>query len=361
MNKKSYIRHKASFVSTYIGKDMKERNLNLDIVRIIAAFMVLSVHIGQSIGKDFGVGAMGVQLFFILSGYLSFATIKNKSPLEYYKSRLIRIIPTYYFCLILLYLKDIVIAIHDGNLSETLQGQCSIRFLRYVFFLQCFTPTNNWNLWNNHSALWTMSSFVGFYLLAPWLHKIIKNAYIGIISVLFLMICRPYLIGATQKLLSGYPEEAHIEYFSSMNPIAELYCFVLGAVLFISIKESKHYLYLLIMLICLIASSLQWYRFEIVFLLLIAISCLSVNITSKEPIKKAIIWLSNGSFTLYLVHPLVIYVDGRLWYKLGILKESLHGIVLYMCCIFVAYFIYYGIIRKIEQIIKVTERLSRHQ
>ena len=328
---------------------MKERNINLDVIRILAAFMVLSVHIGQHIGKDFSVGAMGVQLFFIISGYLAFATIKDKSPLEYYKTRLIRIIPTYYFCLVLLYLEDIIIAVHDNNLTEIFYGQCSVRFLRYAFFLQCFTPTNNWNLWNNHSALWTMSSFVGFYILAPWLKKIIKNTYAGIVTVLFLMLSRPYLIDTTQKLFSGYPEEAHIDWFSALNPVAELYCFVLGAVLFIAIKESKQYLYLLIMLTGLIISSLQWYNYEIVFLALLALSVMSANITSIEPIKKAIIWLSNGSFTLYLIHPLVLAVEGRLWYKLEIWKESIHGVVLYISCISVSYLIYYGIIHKLEQ------------
>jgi peptidoglycan/LPS O-acetylase OafA/YrhL len=39
------------------------KNRNLDIVRILAAVMVLSCHIGQYVGFDFNVGAKGVQLF----------------------------------------------------------------------------------------------------------------------------------------------------------------------------------------------------------------------------------------------------------------------------------------------------------
>lgn len=112
-----------------------KRNTNLDLVRVLAAFMVLSVHIGQYIGKDFAVGAKGVQLFFILSGYLAFASMSNKSVSKYYKSRVLRILPTYYFCIALVYFADIVMAIQDGVLGEVLKGQCSIRFLRYVFFL----------------------------------------------------------------------------------------------------------------------------------------------------------------------------------------------------------------------------------
>lgn len=42
-----------------------ELNINLDIVRIFAAFMVLSVHIGQIVGFDFSIGAKGVPIFCI--------------------------------------------------------------------------------------------------------------------------------------------------------------------------------------------------------------------------------------------------------------------------------------------------------
>ena len=47
--------------------------MSLDILRIIAALMVLMVHVGQWTGlnKWTDVGAKGVPLFFILSGYLA--------------------------------------------------------------------------------------------------------------------------------------------------------------------------------------------------------------------------------------------------------------------------------------------------
>ena len=333
---------------------MKQRNINLDVVRIFAAFMVLSVHIGQHIGKDFGIGEKGVQLFFILSGYLAFASLhKTESAVMYYRKRLIRILPTYYFCLLLVYLKDIVIAIQDGTIHEVFVGQCGIKFLRYVFFIQCFTPSDNWNLWNNHNNLWTMSSFVGFYVIAPFVYKCIKNTYMGIAVVFLLMFSRPWLIWAIRYAFADYPVESHIEWFSSMNLIAEIYCFMLGAVLYVSKIEHRQYIYITIMTIALIVSSLKWYSYEINFLQFIALSVITENITNNERIKTVITWLSSGSFTLYLVHPLVLSVERRLWNNLEILNESLHGIFLYTSCIVVSYFLYYGIISKIEKKIEV--------
>jgi surface polysaccharide O-acyltransferase-like enzyme len=43
-----------------LGEIVVKRNVNLDIIRIIAVFMVVSVHVGQYAGFDFSVGAKGV-------------------------------------------------------------------------------------------------------------------------------------------------------------------------------------------------------------------------------------------------------------------------------------------------------------
>ena len=63
-------------LSTY----QDNRNINIDILRIVAALMVLFVHIGFREGVDFSVGAYGVQLFFILSGYLGAAHFGRGGP-----------------------------------------------------------------------------------------------------------------------------------------------------------------------------------------------------------------------------------------------------------------------------------------
>ena len=60
---------------------MKERNVNLDIVRIIAALMVLFVHVGYEfpwIGDYTWTGYYGVMLFFVLSGYFAWPMIETR-------------------------------------------------------------------------------------------------------------------------------------------------------------------------------------------------------------------------------------------------------------------------------------------
>ena len=87
----------------------KHKNVALDELRILAALMVLGVHTGQKVGLGdaAAVGAQGVQLFFVLSGYLAAASLsRHPEPLPYYQRRIRRILPLYwlvtcgtlYFC-----------------------------------------------------------------------------------------------------------------------------------------------------------------------------------------------------------------------------------------------------------------------
>jgi peptidoglycan/LPS O-acetylase OafA/YrhL len=116
------------------------KNRNLDIVRILATVMVLSCHICQYVGFDFSVGAKGVQLFFVLSGYLAFASLdRHDAVIPYYKNRLKRLLPCYWFCLAMLYGTDLLGSRNTINsFSDFLQGQCGGLFSDMYFFCSAF-------------------------------------------------------------------------------------------------------------------------------------------------------------------------------------------------------------------------------
>lgn len=180
----------------------------------------------QCVGSDFKIGARSVELFFIISGYLAFKTLdKGYTVKEYYKGRVIRIIPVYYLCLLITYTVYLIIGVYRSSLKDILLGQCGPRFLRYFFFLQGIVPSDNWNMWNNHGALWSMSSFAIFYLAAPLLFKIMKRYYSAVLILVIAIIMRPYLITLISSLFINYPAEAHIEWLSEMNPLVEIYAF----------------------------------------------------------------------------------------------------------------------------------------
>ena len=160
------------------------RNPNpaLDLLRVLAAAMVLLVHAGQAAGLDSvtWVGGNGVLLFFILSGCLTMASLdRQPKPGAYYAGRARRILPLYWLVLAVRFVFDAVGYLAGGMPAGQVfgpNGPCGPRYLRYVFFLQMWLPSEDWMLWNNRNALWTMSAFAFFYLLAPWLYRLLAGA-----------------------------------------------------------------------------------------------------------------------------------------------------------------------------------------
>ena len=83
-------------------------NLRLDslqVLRAIAAFAVLVFHLGEGLKIDFGLyeanpfalGANGVDMFFVISGFIiCYASMGTVSPIEFLKKRIFRIVPLYY-------------------------------------------------------------------------------------------------------------------------------------------------------------------------------------------------------------------------------------------------------------------------
>ena len=332
-----------------------ERKINIDILRIFSACMVLSVHICHITGLSFEVGAKGVQLFFILSGYLAFVSLeKNPDTGNYYKNRFNRIVPTYYLCLLIICLSDLLFGFLTNSFSNTLIGQKSLRTTRYIFFLQCIIPSDNWPIWNNYKGLWTMSSFFVFYLAAPFLHKFLKNFRRSFCFTVIMMFLTSKIAALIIRLLSVYPEISHVEDYAYMNPLTEIYCFMMGATLCLAIKENKSAFYSMVILFAFILRDMKAFPYECVFTVLVLIAVSFEDIVTNQRFVRIIHWISDGTFTLYLIHPIFFDWGSYIWEKIG-LRSIFNGIpagkyvytfYLFLFCVGFSYLIYFGIIRK---------------
>lgn len=108
----------------------KHKNVALDELRILAALMVLGVHTGQKVGLGdaAAVGAQGVQLFFVLSGYLAAASLsRHPEPLPYYQRRIRRILPLYWLVLVLRWLFDAVRYLRRRQCSPAVWPRRAVR------------------------------------------------------------------------------------------------------------------------------------------------------------------------------------------------------------------------------------------
>lgn len=287
----------------------KTYSTNLAVLRIAAMVMVLSIHVG--IGTDWPdyvyAGQYGVQLFFILSGYLIYASLDSGiSAIDFYKKRALRIVPEYWTALILYWLVETGGYMIDGRLKEAVgsyDAPYGIRFLRYFTFTNCLIPSESEGLWNNRNAWWTMSSFMVFYLLAPLFYKLIRRFFTAMAALIALMgatpVCRSLL---AQLLRRRFDAQTYsLDSFCEQFPLLHLYCFFLGITLYLAIREGRQFFLVLWLLFLLGIYDMRAYRWECA-LTLCVMGALQCEIHPGEKIKKVISFLSAGSFSVYCVH-----------------------------------------------------------
>ena len=78
---------------------MKDQTLlSIQYLRASAALMVVVYHAMMLAPVDFGIGAAGVDLFFVISGFILWTIARERplTPLEFLKRRWIRVAPLYW-------------------------------------------------------------------------------------------------------------------------------------------------------------------------------------------------------------------------------------------------------------------------
>ena len=109
----------------------KEKDDRIVLFRVLACLSVFFVHLGQRVNWEGIVrtfsdyGQYGVQLFFVVSGYLAYLSLSYaKSNLEYWYKRLLRICPLYYFVILYFFMTETFI----------FRDETGLGWSRYIFF-----------------------------------------------------------------------------------------------------------------------------------------------------------------------------------------------------------------------------------
>lgn len=156
-----------------------ERILGLDILRSIAIFMVVIQHSSKLIGHSIYFGIDGVDLFFVLSGFLVgqilIKQVENTDKIDvpvvlnFLKRRWFRTLPNYF-----LFLLINILLIHAG----LIKGALNKYLITYPFFLQNFFKPYDFLFWES----WSLSVEEWFYLLFPLLLWILYQLFSNKIS-----------------------------------------------------------------------------------------------------------------------------------------------------------------------------------
>src|SRR6185295_16151920 len=171
-------------------RQASERIFGLDAFRGLAALFVFLFHfwtfyfLGKNIswgGLDFtapfAAGHLGVDLFFVLSGFLIFlAYIRSSSLQSYLRRRLLRIVPLATF-----FTLSMFFVLHDFSATGFVQ------LFAHLSFLQGFFQSTYHGL---HPVMWTLSVEMLFYLVLPLLIFFGRNKlwhFLLILSALLLL------------------------------------------------------------------------------------------------------------------------------------------------------------------------------
>lgn len=174
---------------------------NIQIFRVLACLGVFITHLAPRMGAEgriaaiANLGASGVYLFFLISGFLACSAKEirpgggAKGILVYYCKRLLRVLPLYYA--VILY----NMALHCLILKDVTPDPGGLSWLRYFLLTNAFIPAPD-NFWANLSATWTISLFCVFYLLAPLLVRLARGTRGTAVLYLLTLLLRYVWVGA---------------------------------------------------------------------------------------------------------------------------------------------------------------------
>ena len=211
-------------------------NPNIDGLRGIAILMVLSYHYFSGFYL-FDFGWMGVDLFFVLSGYLLTGRFypyvsTKKIILNFYRNRFLRIVPLITVFLILFYLSFYIFASQDTiqNLSTYFDNKTAI-FLFLTNWVLFFYSTGTAGPLEH---LWSLAVEEQFYLMFPifvFLFKSRKKLLIaGLGFILLIFIARIIIY-------SNHPPSADWDKRIYWNTFLRADSFLCGFVLYMLIEN----------------------------------------------------------------------------------------------------------------------------
>ncbi|MCB0529229.1 MAG: acyltransferase [Lewinellaceae bacterium] len=282
------------------GKRLQE----LDAMRGIAALMVVFFHFTvdrEQAQQGFKLGITGVDLFFIISGFVIFLTISNtKHWKDFVISRVSRLYPAYWTAVLLTTISISLSNYFAGQSSHGLLFDCLGNLTMFNYYLK---------IPNLDGSYWTLIIEMQFYIVIllifrlKWLDKIVTLGCIGLAFVLanhfIISHISPYLFKVSR---GAYQFINHLPLFFS-------------GILFYKIKfQGRNPALLLLVVLCYTSQIVMFYDggkamlyitrgeyFPFLTAYFIIFTLYAFNV--KLPIvNRFTIYLGTISYSLYLVH-----------------------------------------------------------
>lgn len=337
-----------SSIESYPHLKFKYSN-GLQVLRGLAALMIVFLHLGVAEARygtlfgmkfleGFRLGAAGVDIFFVISGFVMVLVTRNKlvTPVRFLAHRLSRIYPNYWVYFLLVTLTWMI---RPEWVNSSLAGTPD--FLSSLVLL----PSRGVPA---VSVAWTLEFEIFFYLVFALLLWISRARVATTVA----------LTMSVLVLLGVLFQPANIILERITHPL--ILEFAAGAYLgqFMLYKRVP---YTVLMLpLSLLIFTLHQFGFELAdflhlgedfervinfgipaVLLVLGVVALDMRYDIKYP--RLLINIGNASYTLYLSHILLISAAGKLWSSLGLnnhLSNLIFDIILLLACVVYALLAY---------------------
>lgn len=294
------------------------RLIHLDFLRALAIILVLFFHLGFDFFK---YGFLGVDIFFILSGFLMYkyfqTEFNNKRVFKYYLNRAFRVIPLYLIAnlIVLLIAFFYLISPHEFYI-----------IIKHYFFSSYFLP--NVGYWSEESYFgsmifkpllnfWSLGVEIQFYLIFPLIFLFIKNRFnTKMFILIFLSLTGYVLFNSISPKTSFFLLPTRLwefllgiycaKYFKKLNNFKTnifgsiSFIFIILFLIFLSFEQ----LYIL---------EKNFYLFTIViaiFTSVILIFGINKSLIENFLLKKIFLTISKYSYSLYVVHfPIIVFIN----------------------------------------------------
>lgn len=294
----------------------------IQILRAVAALSVVIYH--QKLAFHFG--RFGVDIFFVLSGYLMCLVTTNykRSPIYFIKTRIARIIPLYWMMTI--------VTVIACFFYPQLFTYTEISFQK-IFFSLFFIPYyKTGNIINPVLSVgWTLSYEMLFYTLLTFSIWIKKNELIVVVF--------SFIIFTAIRVNSIESENPYLDFVG--NPI--IWEFFLGIIAYRFRNSIKHHCSKLVLLMVVFLSYSymgykNWINFgaeDVIFsgfnrlfffgvpsfLFVISFTSFEFNAWNKK-FKYFIIYIGDSSYSIYLTHLFVVASVSFLYRKQNFLEHQ---------------------------------------
>jgi peptidoglycan/LPS O-acetylase OafA/YrhL len=292
-------------------------------LRFIAIFLVLLEHFAYFIGKHITSGYYGVDLFFVISGFLVtgvLLTTKKESFKDDYVHfvgrRTLRIFPIYYFTIFILWLIGV------GAVEKNL-----FSLLTYTY--------NYASIWNNIVPnpvfqFWSLAVEEQFYLLWPFIIIPFRKKPLLLLAIISIVV----IVGYSQSIFSIFPTLSAYNYVSLLTRMASLGLGALGAVLamhnLLPVKFLKNKSVEYVILSLLLLTLLFNYKLKLLVLglcslylvLKVSFFDLSYKPFNEFLCNKYIMYIGTISYGIYIFHGPISYYFGQyifdpLWLRIN--------------------------------------------